>query len=84
MFFIWIAQASDAYKLTHYELPNLANHFPMFVFGIVLVDSEFIFETWRPLDSIRRWGWALSVLRNLVLVILFLSYGSYVGKERCE
>ena len=56
----------------------------MFFIGTLLSDSEFIFKTWRPLDYARRWGLWMSILRNTILIILFFTYGSYVGKDACE
>lgn len=86
--FIWVPLITDSYKFTDYGLGNGKSKFvaciPMFFIGTLLCDSECIFKTWRPLDYVRRWGLCLSILRNTILLILFFSYGSYVGKSSCE
>jgi peptidoglycan/LPS O-acetylase OafA/YrhL len=86
--FIWTAVITDAYKYTDYGVGNGKSRFvaciPMFFIGTLICDSEQMFKTWRPLDYVRRWGLCLSILRNIVLLFLFFSYGSYIGKDACH
>ena len=86
--FLWIPLITDNYKITDYGLGRgrnrLVESLPMFFIGTLLCDSEFVFETWRPLDYARRWGIWMSLLRNTVLALLFLIYGSNIGKDTCE
>jgi hypothetical protein len=58
-------------------------HLPMFFVGTAIVDSEFI-KPKRPLDYIRNLNIWWSILRNLVLLCIFLFYGSNLGKYTCE
>ena len=90
---IWGACAADAYNITDYGVGRGKNGdgkgrmvfmIPIFFIGTLICDSEQIFRTWRPLDYVRRWGTCLSVLRNIVLLIMFFAYGSYIGKSTCE
>ena len=86
--FVWTAVIADKYGTTNYGVGRGSNKFvsmiPVFFIGTLLSDSEQVFKTWRPLDYIRRWGLCLSILRNTVLLILFFSYGSYIGQSECE
>ena len=87
---IWGACAADAtdYGVGHGkngdDKGRMVFMIPIFFIGTLLCDSEQVFRTWRPLDYVRRWGTCLSVLRNIVLLILFFAYGSYIGKSTCE
>lgn len=84
LLFIWIPLVTDNYQITDYGFEKHQQKFieclPMFFIGTLLCDSEFMFKTWRPLDSVRRWNIWLSILRNTVLIFLFFAYGSYQGK----
>lgn len=54
---------------------------PFFLIGTALCDCEFL-EEWRPLDYARFENFWWASLRNIVLIFLFLSYGS-VDKYGC-
>ena len=50
-------------------------HYPMFVFGVILADFEMM-EV-RPLDFFRNLSLAGSIIKNSLLIFIFISYGSY-------
>ena len=55
----------------------------MFVIGTAFADLETL-EDWRPLDILRELPFPLAMLKNLVLIFLFLTYGSFNGGDNCE
>ena len=50
-------------------------HYPMFVFGVILADLEM--QEPRPLDWLRNLSLAGSIVKNTILLFLFVSFGSY-------
>ena len=47
-----------------------------FIIGVGLCDIEFLPGNWRPLDAIRFQNIWLAILRDLVLLWIFFSYGA--------
>lgn len=88
VFFI-TPMVTDAYKYTKYHISKkntpLFWHMPIFLIGVVLSDMEHVYyKGKRPLDYIREWNIWWSIVRNVVLLFLFVSYGSYDGEHRCK
>ena len=65
----------EHYKVGGWNTSKLLYHLPHFFIGVALCDMEFL-EDWRPLDYARFDNIWLATLRNVVLVFLFLTYGS--------
>jgi hypothetical protein len=47
----------------------------MFIFGVILADLEM--QEVRPLDWLRNLSMAGSIVKNSILLFIFVSYGSY-------
>ena len=71
----------EHYKVSAWATTKLFNNMPFFLLGTALCDMEFL-EDWRPLDYARFDNIWLAILRNCVLIFLFLSYGC-VDKYGC-
>ena len=52
-------------------------HYPMFIFGVILADLEM--QEPRPLDWLRNLSFAGAIVKNSILLFLFVSFGSYKG-----
>lgn len=50
-------------------------HYPMFIFGVILADLEM--QEKRPLDWLRNLSMPAAVVKNSILIFLFVSFGSY-------
>lgn len=48
---------------------------PLFFIGVAFSDVEFI-KGWRPIDQFRNISTWMAVLRNIVLLTLFFTFGS--------
>jgi len=55
----------------------------MFILGAAFADIENL-KGWRPLDKLRNLNMCLAIVKNLVLLFFFLSYGSYNGEDNCK
>lgn len=55
----------------------------MFIIGVLLSDVDNI-KPVRPFDIVRKWNIWWSILRNFVLIVIFLTCGSYVGEKECQ
>lgn len=53
----------------------------MFLIGTFIADAECYPKGQRPLDIFRDLNWPLSILRNVVLLAIFLIWGSYPGES---
>lgn len=64
----------ESFKVVPWTLSRVFMHLPLFFIGTAICDIEFM-EEWRPLDYVRFENWGLCILRNCVLLFIFLSYG---------
>lgn len=80
--FIWIPQVTDKAGLTKLDFGKLIIHLPVFFLGAILADFETL-KDHRPLDSVRNLSTWWKIPINLVLVVVFLSLGSYKGNGKC-
>jgi hypothetical protein len=55
-------------------------HYPMFIFGVILADLEM--QPKRPLDWARNLSLPATILKNGILLFVFITYGSY--KDDCH
>lgn len=68
-------------KLTRTNVGHLyIYHYPMFIVGVILADLEM--QEKRPLDWLRNLSLAGTIVKNSILIFLFVSYGSY--KNDCH
>lgn len=69
-------------NLTYYKVNMFLYQLPYFFIGIVFSDMENMVE--RPLDRIRNlhWGWKVPI--NIVLISMFLVWGSSVTETKTE
>jgi len=84
-FFIFIPQIAEGngYGFKDHKLSRMVLHFPMFFIGVCFSDLENSMKDWRPLDSLRWSNLCLCILRNIFLLLLFFTYGSYIGEHKC-
>jgi peptidoglycan/LPS O-acetylase OafA/YrhL len=66
---------TDYKKATSWGLKKFWRHLPLFFMGTAFCDMEFI-KGWRPIDNFRNINIWLAILRNIVLLAIFLLYGS--------
>ena len=83
--FIFIPQIAEAngWVIKDHKLSRMVLHFPMFFIGVFFSDLENSMKDWRPLDALRWSNLCLCILRNLFLLLLFFTYGSYIGEHKC-
>ena len=56
---------------------------PFFVIGAMLADLEVSDKNYRPLDKFRNLSPKMTIVKNTVLFLVFLIYGSYHGNADC-
>jgi peptidoglycan/LPS O-acetylase OafA/YrhL len=93
LLFIYIPRISDDLKLTEYQFRadqntsrldlNLRSFLPYFTYGVAIADSENL-KGDLPLNALRKLDWWWKIPINLVLVFIFLSYGSMTIPETCK
>lgn len=54
-------------------------HYPMFIFGVIFADLEM--QTEKPLDSLRNLSLAGTIIKNTILIIIVISFGSYKDED---
>lgn len=57
---------------------------PLFIVGTMLADMEVFSKKYRLLDKFRYMNPRMTIVKNTVLVSIFLIYGSYNGKPNCN
>ena len=82
---LWTPTVTDAYGYTKYDVEKnpMVIYFPLFVIGVLFSDVENL-KGWRPLDKLRNLVFPLAMLKNITLLFLFGSFGSFNGKDNCE
>jgi hypothetical protein len=58
-------------------MTDLIIHTPIFFFGVIFADMETLKDQRKPLDYIRALHWGWKIIVNGILLILFISLGSY-------
>ena len=82
MSLILVPQATDGLTFTHYELSRIITHLPVFFVGVIIADMEANPKS-RPLDALRDLSIWWKIPINLILLFLFVTYGSFGGNDRC-
>ena len=96
LLFLYIPTITDRYEWTSYNTYDVKKqngedlvsaiivNLPLFVFGVILSDIEHLTKGMgRPLDAMRNLSIWVKIPINLVLIFMFMSYGSLLFGFEC-
>lgn len=89
---VWTIMLSDSFNLTNIGIKTSQDQgarkimafLPVFLLGSLLCDLECNDKTNRPLDKLRNLSSNMTIIRDVVLLFLALTYGSYHGTDECD